>query len=780
MRFRSVIPYVFVALVLALMGWAGYKDLSHPTLGLYWGYSSGLVYQNDGNNPGVAGIEIGDRLISGNGLEAKSVYKLIDQGEVKTIRLQFERKGTIFSVDADLIKPALGTVIGRMSVFLIAFCFWLTGSLIYAFGQDTEQAILFLFFSLFTSVTLSAGSISSFGPEWLKVLLFLGIIWCGFFAIHLHLNFPAKLNIQNRTMVLRVLFAVSIGLSFLFSVGSVLHADTTIISSLWTIGLITFGVEMLAVMLILGNSFFRSSSVLERTRAGIVVLTVIFGVLPVLFFSIIPELVIGRTILPYEISFLSLLLFPLGYGYAIMRYRIVSLDSTINRGATLAFLMLLMAGFYSLAFLVLAHFAPGIYDQFPFAGMVVTILIAGFSNRLYTYLFALINRVLYGEWYDYQSAVNFISKNLKSVESDDQIIASTFCQVVAKSLQLEFMGVILHNKCLTLYEANYPVTTHQIPDEIFNQAWGQMVTMELFGVGSKHLSQNNLAKVFSERLASKTQLVMPLQGKDQVLGILVLGRKRGGGILETSDMDVLEVAIHQAQISMEKARLLEDVQENSREIRELHFQVLNAQDEERKKLARELHDQIIQSLIGLNHQISKLRRRSDDKFGNEFDTTQNELSTIIREVRQICDDLRPPVLDNVGLVSAIRSKIDEVQKKEAFHIRFILEGNEDQDIPERTRMFAYRVLLESLANIHKHADAEFVEVRLKITMDELQISVMDNGKGFAVPGKLGTLEKEHHFGLVSLLEDARDLKGNFEIQSAKGGGCSLVATVPLG
>ena len=180
MRFRSVIPYVFVALTLALVGWAGYTDLSHPTLGLYWGYSSGLVYQNDGNNPSLSDVEIGDRLISGNGLEPRSVYKLIDQGEVSTIHLQFERKGKIFEVDADLIKPALGVVIGRLSVFLIAFCFWLSGSLIYAFGQDAEQALLFLFFSLSTSVTLSSGTVSSFGPEWLKVLLFLGIVWCGF------------------------------------------------------------------------------------------------------------------------------------------------------------------------------------------------------------------------------------------------------------------------------------------------------------------------------------------------------------------------------------------------------------------------------------------------------------------------------------------------------------------------------------------------------------------------------------------------------------------------
>ena len=114
-----------------------------------------------------------------------------------------------------------------------------------------------------------------------------------------------------------------------------------------------------------------------------------------------------------------------------------------------------------------------------------------------------------------------------------------------------------------------------------------------------------------------------------------------------------------------------------------------------------------------------------------------------------------------------------------FQIRFFVHGDIEQDIPEDVRGVAYRLLGESLANIRKHANANSVEVHLSINASEMTIIVEDDGQGFSVPNQLSSLERAQHFGLVSLLEDVRAVKGTLEIDSTIGEGCCLVATIPL-
>lgn len=294
-----------------------------------------------------------------------------------------------------------------------------------------------------------------------------------------------------------------------------------------------------------------------------------------------------------------------------------------------------------------------------------------------------------------------------------------------------------------------------------------------------HSNQSLLEPILHNRLIPKIQLITSIRNQNQFLCILILGRKRGGGIFEKTDMDVLDVAIHQAQISLEKARLLIDVYEYSNEIRELNHKVASIREEERKQVARELHDQVIQSLVGLNYRLSDMRRRSVRPKEKDFLTVQEDVVSVLGDVRQICTNLRPPVLDSLDLASAFQSKIDEVQRKSPFQIRLFVHGNKEQHIPEQVRVFAYRLLQEGLANISKHANAQTVEVHLSISSDEITVIVEDNGKGFPVPDHLGVLEKEQHFGLISLLEDAHALKGALEIDSSVGEGCCLVATIPL-
>jgi signal transduction histidine kinase len=524
------------------------------------------------------------------------------------------------------------------------------------------------------------------------------------------------------------------------------------------------------------KSFRYVALSIERIQAGIIVLATILGIFPVLVFSVIPEALMGRTLIPYEFSFLSLLSFPFGYQYAILRLKLVNLDSTVNRGAAFTFVILILAGLYALVFSLLSRYFSGVFDQYPLVGMVITIVIAFASRKLYSRLFSWVNHVLYGEWYDYRSAINLINHHLKSVESEDRAIATTFCQVVMKSLQLDFVAVILQDRFFTFVEPGSEPVSQRISDENFEAVWKQISE-------SKETSEKPndilLDPILPKRLMPKTHLITPFRSQEQIYGLLILGRKRGDGIFEKSDLEVLDVAIHQAQISMEKAGLLNDVRQYSYEIRELHRKVTDTREQERKQVSRELHDEVIQSLVGLNYRLSNMRRHKHQLKEDDFLAVQEGLVSVLEEVRQICTNLRPPVLDSLDLVSAYRAKIDEVQRKSEFQIRFFVHGDKEQYIPEDVRGFAYRLLGESLANIRKHANATSVEVHLSINSTEITIIVEDDGQGFSVPNKLSSLERTQHFGLVSLLEDVRAVKGTLEIDSTIGEGCCLVATIPL-
>jgi signal transduction histidine kinase len=610
-------------------------------------------------------------------------------------------------------------------------------------------------------------------------LLYLGVIWCGFFAVHLHLDFPSRVNLPHRTVLLILLASLSGFLTLLFCGRNLDFMPEGSQRILWLVGLIVFSFEMLAVIGSVCKSYLRASSADERYRAGIIVLATILGIIPVLLFSVLPDVLMGRTLIPHEFSFLGLLAFPLGYGFAILRLKLVHLDSTMDRGAALTFVILIITGFYTLAFSFLSRFFPGVYDQYSLAGLVITILIAVSSRRLYGSLLIWINRVLYGEWYDYRSAIHMINDHLKSVETEFQSITTTFCQVVMKSLQLDFVAMISHDRWYTLVETgNEPCSVH-VPDQYFESIWSVITASDTSKSLESHSNQSILAPILSDRLMPRIQLVMPIQSQEEIFGLLILGRKRGGGVFESSDMDVLDVAIHQAQISLEKARLLVDVREYSNDIRELHRKVTQTREEERKQVARELHDQVIQSLVSLNYRLSEMRRRSVHTKDEDIQTVQNDVVSVIGNVRQICTNLRPPVLDSLDLASAFRSKIDEHLGQTAFNIHFFVHGDNEKDIPEPVRSYAYRFLQESLTNVSKHARAQNVEVHLSIKADEIIIIVQDDGKGFPGPTHLGLFEKAQHFGLISLLEDARSLNGTLEIDSSIGEGCCLVATIPL-
>lgn len=214
-------------------------------------------------------------------------------------------------------------------------------------------------------------------------------------------------------------------------------------------------------------------------------------------------------------------------------------------------------------------------------------------------------------------------------------------------------------------------------------------------------------------------------------------------------------------------------------VEQIHQQILCAREEERKQVARDLHDQIIQALVGLNYHISEIKKYRDMDMDSHIADIQSDLRAVIDDVRRICANLRPPALDSLGLIAAMRSSIREFNRQSNGRITFSFQGDSACRPDEAIELCIYRVFQEALTNAYKHADAQHIIVQLTIDSEFVVLDVKDDGKGFCVPESLDQFLFDKHFGLVGIRERLDMIDGRVEISSTPGCGTNLRAMVPL-
>jgi signal transduction histidine kinase len=200
-----------------------------------------------------------------------------------------------------------------------------------------------------------------------------------------------------------------------------------------------------------------------------------------------------------------------------------------------------------------------------------------------------------------------------------------------------------------------------------------------------------------------------------------------------------------------------------------------AREQERKRIARDLHDQIIQSLIALNYQLTEMRRRPCADLNAQIGQAQGDLRQALDDVRRICANLRTSATNDFSLVDAIRAHLHDLQQRCSLQISFQIEGDCEQLLYADLAQCIFRVLQESLCNIQKHAAARNVAVRLLICPDEVVLTVDDDGVGFdAASARLPGA----HFGLLGMHERLALVQGALEVTSAPGRGAQVLAWAP--
>jgi signal transduction histidine kinase len=419
---------------------------------------------------------------------------------------------------------------------------------------------------------------------------------------------------------------------------------------------------------------------------------------------------------------LSILFIPISIGIAITRSRLWDIDPIINRTLVYGALSFLTILFYVLTVGVFALYfrsnETNLVISFIATG-VVAILFEPLRQRLQR----AVNRLMYGERDDPATVLIRLSQRLDSALAPDSVL-QTIVETLAQTLRLPYAAISLLGE-----EPRFASTRQLPPSELIH---------------------------------------LPLTYQTERVGELILAPRAAGESFSTADMKLINILAQQAGVAAYTVRLNNDLQK-SRE------RLVTAQEEERRRLRRDLHDGVGPTLASLSQRIdtaSEFVKSDPEKSVQLLKELKGQVKETVSEIRRLVYALRPPVLDEFGLVSAIREYVAQYSGPNGMTITFDVT-EPLPSLPAAVEVAAYRIALESFTNIIKHAEASACQIRIKIENRTLLLEISDNGKGLSAGSRTGV-------GRTSMHERAAELGGECIIENIPAGGARVGARLPIG
>ncbi|MGI6227222.1 MAG: sensor histidine kinase [Peptococcales bacterium] len=212
----------------------------------------------------------------------------------------------------------------------------------------------------------------------------------------------------------------------------------------------------------------------------------------------------------------------------------------------------------------------------------------------------------------------------------------------------------------------------------------------------------------------------------------------------------------------------------------LGSRIIQAQEEERRRVAREIHDGPAQSMANIVLRAEFCERLIDKDIilaKMEIHNLKDLVRKSLKDVRKIIYDLRPMALDDLGLIPAVKRYIDEFIESFSININFLPSENTSR-LPNTLEVAIFRIIQEALQNVHKHAEAKLVQIDLEITEAQVVLNIEDDGKGFLATEVLVAKDR-NGYGLLGMKERVELLKGQFQIQSEPGQGTAIKIYIPI-
>jgi signal transduction histidine kinase len=272
----------------------------------------------------------------------------------------------------------------------------------------------------------------------------------------------------------------------------------------------------------------------------------------------------------------------------------------------------------------------------------------------------------------------------------------------------------------------------------------------------------------------KSIVGVPIVNRDRIFGTMCVMTEQRQKSFSERDVAILAGIGRQAGIAVENSYLYENLRYYARRI-------MQAQENERKRIARELHDDTIQSLIALSRRLEALAT-GEEQLPNGASLRIRELwqqtGEMVRRVREFSQNLRPSVLDDLGLLPTLEELTSDLERQAGLQTEFHASG-ERRRLSSEVELTIFRIAQESLSNVRRHAHATKVTTTVELTDTAVRLRIQDDGIGFKPPKLTDDLRAEDGLGLIGMHERARLLGGSLQIESEPGKGTTVIAEVPI-
>lgn len=271
----------------------------------------------------------------------------------------------------------------------------------------------------------------------------------------------------------------------------------------------------------------------------------------------------------------------------------------------------------------------------------------------------------------------------------------------------------------------------------------------------------------------RAELCVPLRFRERVIGVINVEARETGAYSE-DDQRLLETVAAQIAVAIQNARLLDEIRLQRDRLAKLSRQLVQAHETESRALGRELHDQFGQMLTALKLMLELMPQLPPEQAQKRQAQAEEIVQDLLNRVSRLSLELRPPMLDDLGLLPALISLINRYQEQTGLEVAFEHSGVEGVRFNAEIETTAYRLVQEALTNIARHAHAARVWLVVRAREGKLQIEISDDGQGFDPKAALA-----RHRGLSGMRERAALVGGTFRVESAPGRGTKKQIELPL-
>lgn len=498
-----------------------------------------------------------------------------------------------------------------------------------------------------------------------------------------------------------------------------------------------------------------------RGQVEVVLLGIAVAACPLAILVLFPKIVGSAPLASPETAVLFSVFLPGAFAYSTLRRDVLGISIVVSRSLVHRIVVVLLAGFYAL--LLYAVVKSGIerwhYSALPWV-LFFAILVLTFPRTEYA-IRKVIDTVFYRDHYDYADTLRQLGERLTSMEPLQDVLPG-IAKTLREAMNLTGAAILVRQP-----DGTFVVSGRSGG---YREEWAPEMRPDLIRGECGEKQQSDEGGWY-----------IPFTTQGELRGLFYLGPKQAPAGFTASDLSLVQTLSTQAATAVANAALIETLRHKLDDMELLQSRLMRVQDEERRRLAENLHDGALRTALELERQAdtSALPSRLDADSVSRLNLVAERSRDISYQLRELSAHLYPSELSHLGLVAALEHLAARTSFHEDVSVSVSRSGiPEDVSLPSWVEETLYRVSREALENVIRHAGACRATIHLVSKGPEMRIVIQDDGKGFTVPPPSALLQRGH-LGLVSMRERIEHLGGSYSIESVPSRGTTVTFSITI-